>query len=588
METELVPGGGRAPSPSARFADAAVASRLWDLALAIATVATIALLLHLGRDLTFLGDEWTFLAERMSPSPGVYLRPHNEHLSALLVLYYQVMLRLVGLGSYVPYLAALGVVHAFAVAGLYRLLSAEAGRPTAFALALILLLLGPAFEDLLWGFQIGFVGATAAGVWALGVMQMTPGRGRTVAVAALLGMSMITQGVGLFFLVAAGTLSVVDPRSRRFLPVLVAIGALYSIWFLVFGRAGMQPSSQTFSAHGLSMLPAFIDVGLTTAAAAVTGMGADAGRILALVFIAGMVVRWLRGNAVAPLTIAAMAGLITEFALIGFARSDLGPAQAAVSRYVYPAAALTLIAVGSTLGLPADPASGRRRLILPLAAVAIVIVNAGQFQGGRDYLAAIARETRTVIGYVREYQGFAGVSDDRSLFPMPSVGRLRSLLARYGDPSIPAGGGDYRDAEPAEADRALLRVVGGPAVTAAPAAPRFSPPSLVDQAGVVAGTDGKCLTARPVVDPAWVTVGAPSASLISITAGGSGIVRVALGHAADPSPGTALDVEGAPGQTTWVALPSTPDGSAWKVRVEGRPGLGTLEVCAMPLGAATP
>ena len=144
----------RPPASRRRFdrfgslADGLAESRIWTLALILVTAGSAFVLLYLGRDLTFYGDEWTFIDERPDPSVNSWLRPHSEHWATTVVVVYQLLVRLVGLQSYTPYLGLLILIHAVAVWGIYRLVSHVADRITGFAAAIVVMLLGPAFEDL--------------------------------------------------------------------------------------------------------------------------------------------------------------------------------------------------------------------------------------------------------------------------------------------------------------------------------------------------------------------------------------------------------------------------------------------------------
>ena len=68
--------------------------------LALAFVALL-WLVWLGRDMTFYHDEWALILKRDLSINGIFA-PHNEHLSATLVVLYRVLIGTVGLGSYWP------------------------------------------------------------------------------------------------------------------------------------------------------------------------------------------------------------------------------------------------------------------------------------------------------------------------------------------------------------------------------------------------------------------------------------------------------------------------------------------------------
>src|SRR5205823_15106414 len=94
-------------------------------------------------------------------------------------------------------------------------LTIASGRTVAVAAAAILLLLGNAYQDLFWAWQLGFVGSTAAGIWALAALA-APRRHRNAVVAAfLLVVAVATSGIGLAFLAAAAVFELVRPERRN-------------------------------------------------------------------------------------------------------------------------------------------------------------------------------------------------------------------------------------------------------------------------------------------------------------------------------------------------------------------------------------
>ena len=292
------------------------------------------------------------------------------------------------------------------------------------------------------------------------IMRDPPERWRRVAAAALLLIAVATQGVGLFFLAAALVEGWLRREGRGYLPGLCVVVFAYATWYLVYGRGGIDPAHPPLGIAAIQAVPAFVWQGFATAFGAATATGVDGGRVLSVAFTGAVLWIWLKGGSVRPLVIAALVGVAVEFVLIGLSRAHLGAAQASVSRYVYPAAVLVIIAVATALGPPLTSVAAKRRLVLvPLAAV-VVLGGLGELRAGRDYMLAHARETRAVIDAVHQYGGRAEVSDERSLFPMPTVGRLRQILATSGDPSIPTGPQGFPMPTAAERDRALIRVVG--------------------------------------------------------------------------------------------------------------------------------
>ena len=75
---------------------------------------------------------------------------------------------------YVPYLALLAILHATVALLVYALVRRRTLPWVAVGITLIVLLFGSGFENLFWGAQIGFVGATAMGLGALLLLDDVP------------------------------------------------------------------------------------------------------------------------------------------------------------------------------------------------------------------------------------------------------------------------------------------------------------------------------------------------------------------------------------------------------------------------------
>src|SRR6187402_3897076 len=81
----------------------------------LVTLGALVLLVWLGRDMTFYHDEFAFLLLRDLSLQGIFA-PHNEHLSATLVILYRTLVETVGTVSYWPYLAVTFALHVIVAA----------------------------------------------------------------------------------------------------------------------------------------------------------------------------------------------------------------------------------------------------------------------------------------------------------------------------------------------------------------------------------------------------------------------------------------------------------------------------------------
>jgi hypothetical protein len=296
----------------------------WWLPAAVLAGAGLVALVWFGRDMTFYHDEYAFILLRDLSFPGV-LAPHNEHLSATLVVLYRVLVQTVGTGSYWPYLAVTFALHVTVAAIVYAVVRRETSMGWALGAMAVMLLLGSGGDDILWAFQSGTIGAVAAGMAAVVIAPRWPW-----IAAALLTVALATSGVGLAFFVGTGVhLLLTRPRALPWL--LVPLG-LYLLWSAVWGATG-RPS--------LVGLPEYVMRGLEASAAGAMGSTLPVvGQLVLLALAFGY--GWLRG--IPPVVLALLVSSVAFFAIAGLVRAYLGPEQAAAPRYVYVAAPAFIVA----------------------------------------------------------------------------------------------------------------------------------------------------------------------------------------------------------------------------------------------------
>ena len=173
------------------------------LVVALVAFATSAAILWLARGFTFYFDEWSFILSAPDWTAASYLQAHNAHPTMLPRLIYATMLATVGLRSYLPYMAILLALHTANVVLLFELVRRRAGDLIGVACGALLLVLGAGWENLLWAFQMAFVGSVACGLAMLLSLEAAPTWRRMPLVAVLLTASLMFSGIGLFFGVAA-------------------------------------------------------------------------------------------------------------------------------------------------------------------------------------------------------------------------------------------------------------------------------------------------------------------------------------------------------------------------------------------------
>jgi hypothetical protein len=310
-------------------------ARLLIVAVAIAVCAVI---LWLSRGFSFYFDEWTLILPT-DTGWAVYLQPHNEHPVMLTRLIYALLLNTVGMRSYVPYMAVLLALHAASVVLLFELIRRRAGDLIGLSAALLLLVLGAAWENLLWAFQIAFVGSVACGLGALLVIDAKKPR-MWLAMLLLFG-ALMFSGIGLFFLVAAGVWIALAPGRRADLMWLVPVVVALAAWYVTYGHSGTAPASSSLAGN-LAALPLYVVWGLGAAVAGLVGEGGLFGPALLILAIAAIAFTWRRRRPDA-FAIGILSALLAFYVVTGANRAQIGYQQSGSGRYVYEGAVFWLL-----------------------------------------------------------------------------------------------------------------------------------------------------------------------------------------------------------------------------------------------------
>lgn len=401
----------------------------------VASLVASAAILWLARSLTFYYDEWTFILSAPNWSATTYLQPHNEHPVMLTRAIYAVLLSTVGIRSYLPYMAVLLVLQAASVVLLFEVVRRRAGDLIALGSAALLMALGAGWENLLWAFQIQFVGSVACGLGMLLALQGEARRRNLVIAAVLLTASLMFSGVGLFFGVTAGVLLVATPGRRRdlawFVPTAVALAA----WYLAFGR-GYAPSTPA-SLADVAALPLYVIWGLGAGVGGLIGVGGAMGLVILALAALAVAFSWTRGGR-GPFRLGVMAGLVSFYAVTGLIRVQLGYQQSGASRYTYVGAVFWVLLLADSANSLAWRGAWRPALV---GCLFLACLNNSVLL----YKSAAAR-TIVMQRQVADLQALAAVRGDRCLDPNGAVDPLvmppetspalyYRAIDRYGDPS---------------------------------------------------------------------------------------------------------------------------------------------------------
>jgi hypothetical protein len=267
------------------------------LLLGAAMAVAAALVLGFAWHTTYYADTWELLIDRRNPSIDTLLEPHNEHLVVIPILINELFLRVFGMTSSKPELILLVAFLLATAAMIYAYVERRVGSWLALFAAVLILFLGPAFEVLLWPFEITFIGPIFFGLAALLALERDDRRG-DVAACLLLVCGLGFSNLGLPFVLGAAVAVLLGRREawRSRLYVWAIPLALFIAWWIGWGH---EATTHT-SLHNLLAAPAFVANSVAVALGSLTGLGTEAslvvdtswGRILAVALAIALAVWW--------------------------------------------------------------------------------------------------------------------------------------------------------------------------------------------------------------------------------------------------------------------------------------------------------
>lgn len=508
-----------------------VSAAVW-IALTGVLVLAGAFLFHETRGTTLWFDEWEWALNRRGSSLGVFLRPHNEHFSLVPLVIYKILFATAGLRDFAPYRALVVLAHLACVLVVFVYASRRVGGGLALVPVTLILLLGPAWQNILWPFQITWLISLTAGVGAF-VMLDRGDRAGDIAASGLIALSLASSGLGLPILLGL-TLEVLWKRRRGEAWIVLVPLALYGLWWLFYEKTHLTP-------HNATLAPGFAVDGVAASIAALLGLGghganpppSDAiawGRPLGLAAL-GLVGWFVAARKKVPPRLAALLTTLTSFWLFtGLSRAEISPPSA--SRYLYVGGLfVVLAAVELARGLSLSLLSLPRRLLLAAVLVAVAVSNLGNLRDGARFLRGQSELTATDLGALETARPLVKpdyVAEGVPGSPFISIvaGRYFSATSAFGSPATsPAQLAQASEPARLNADAELIRI--GEVTFAPSVAPvqLGARPTVDSILGGVINTRGACLvfTASGFlpgnVSPE-VRVTAPLSGL-RVTAGGS-------------------------------------------------------------------
>ena len=379
-----------------------------------AGVVVCASLLWFARTFTFYFDEWTFITTAPDWTFRSYFQPHNEHPAILFRLIYSALLNTAGLRTYLPYMAVLLTLHLVNVLLLFELVRRRSGELVGMAAAALLLLLGAGWEDILWAFQMAWLGSVALGLGMLIALGGLPShRGAATAAALLLG-SLAFSGIGVVFAIAATAILFLTPGRRRQLVWLVPVALALLAWYVLAGYTGNHPNPPP-TLRNVILLPAYASWGIAQSAGGVIGVGGWPAVVVAAAGTAAVAWSWWRRRP-DTFAVSVAVALVGFFLVTGMTRAQLGLMQSGSSRYVYIGAALWIVLLADAAR--EVPWRGTWRP----AVVACIFLAC--FNSAVLLFAFAAAKTVLMQRQTADYYALAAMRDDACLNPSGAVDQL--------------------------------------------------------------------------------------------------------------------------------------------------------------------
>jgi hypothetical protein len=561
------------------------ASPMATLGLGVLLALATAFLLHEMRGTTFWVDEWDWIQNRRGGDLDTFLRPHNEHLSVVPIALYKLLFATAGLDQHLPYRALVLVAHLACASLVFVYVRRSVGAVPALCAAALVLFLGPAWQNILWPFQVGSVVSLGAGIGALLLLDRRDRRGDAAA-SLLLGLSLLTSGIGI--VVAIGlVVDVAWGRRRAGDAWIVALPiALYGVWWLAY-------QDTTFIRHNVVLIPGFAADSAAAALSALAGLGAgpDAetgqtlgwGRPLALAAALAIAWRLARLRPIRARVLTLLAMLLAFWALTALRRAQIStPLE---SRYLYTSGVLLIL-------LTAELARGvvlTRRALAVLVAVAAVavIANVGDLRDAGRFLRTQSEGERAVLAALELSRTAVPRDHAATAFPgyplvVVQAGPYFDAARAYGSPAAAPGElAALPGAARLAADRELSTIHGAALHATGPGAPVATGPPRIDVArGGATNHDGGCTSFRPAG-------AAPAAEVpeLQLTLPAAGLLLKAEGGPATVSLRRFADVFAeeserrlSAGASATLRIPGDASPQPWRVRVAPE---GRLTVCAL-------
>lgn len=325
-------------------------------------VASGALLMYAGRGLSFFYDEWEWILHDYGGGIHWMLLAHVGNISFWPAAIYKVWFHLIGLNHYAVFRLEVVLAHLACGACVYVMAARRIPRLPALLAATLILFMAATWEDLLWGFQIGYMLSVASGLLVLVLLDSRTRPARDLAAMACLVVSAGSSSLGIPIMVGVLVELIRTRYGRRRLWIVLVPAAMYVLWYLTYGVSQVTEES-------LIHAPGFAEDLAAAAFGGLAGRGLEWGRPLAVIGFAVLLYCLVRRPVLSARLGGLLAAALTLWVVIGVARSTISIPEE--SRYIYLGAVLVvLIGVELMRGVSIAP----RVSVLAATAVGICVI----------------------------------------------------------------------------------------------------------------------------------------------------------------------------------------------------------------------
>lgn len=204
----------------------------------------------------FFFDDFAFIVPSQQ---GDIWMPHVGHWSTVPFALFLVLRAIFGINSYLPFAIPV-IVACLAFAHLVWRFMLRVGVAPALATAFSLLLIffGAGSENILWAFQVGFVGAMALVMGVILVLLRSQLRARDVVlIVALSIVALASSGTSLPLLAVAALIAWQRHGFRRAVALFAGPAVVYAAWFLLQGRLSPPSGRASGVAQLLTAVPQY-------------------------------------------------------------------------------------------------------------------------------------------------------------------------------------------------------------------------------------------------------------------------------------------------------------------------------------------